>query len=482
MKILVVDDDELTRFSIKSSLEDPHLRGAPEILNRVTTAGTLNEALAFVEQEIYDLAFVDIRLGPHHRTGGIELLRNLRLFCPTTVVIMMTSVEDYETVEKCLLAGAADYIFKPFDYQSVHLLMVKARATHRHFRKQQNFKSQAGDKAVTPVYLTTRSPLFQKVLDQAKRLKGTDLSVLLLGENGVGKEVLAQFLWTLEEDDARPFVAVHSGGLSKELVESEIFGHKKGSFTGAVEDRVGKFQHAHRGDFFLDEISTMPPDVQQKLLRVLQEKKVTPVGSNSTISVDCRIICATNENIEALVKRGVFREDLYFRIKRAVLNIPPLRNRKEDIPSLIDHFLRKYSLGTKKITPSALKLCLEYSWPGNIRQLEGAIETTAKMQEGDEITEEDLRTQIFSQSEIWSTPQEVDLPAGSENKFGLDAELIRRNYKHLLRDFEQTMVSIALKKAKSENAAAEYLGLPRSTLVSRRRSWGWRDPDDSSSR
>ena len=490
IKILIVDDDELTRTSVKSSLENPRLRGAPKSPNQVLAVATLSEALACLNEEIFDLAFVDIRLGPYHREGGFELLRHIRQVCPMTVVIMMTSVEDYETMEKCLLAGASDYIFKPFDFQSVHLLMIKARAAHRLSRKQQILRVQAGDQAVTPITLKSRSPLFQKVIEQAKRLKGTDLSVLLLGETGVGKEIFARYLWSIEEDDSRPFVAVHSGGLSKDLVESEIFGHAKGSFTGATENKIGKFQHAHRGDFFLDEIATMPYEVQQKMLRVLQDKRVTPVGSNATVAVDCRIICATNESLEALVKKGAFREDLYFRIRKVVLQIPPLRQRREDIPDLIDYFLNKFSLGNKRLTASAYRLCTEYDWPGNIRQLEGALEIAAKLQEGPEITREDLDTQVFLEpsSALYSgsRPASEFLFSDSgrtarENvgpHFGLNAQVIHRSYKRLLRDFEQSMVGIALKEAGSENAAAEYLGLPRSTLVSRRKSWGWRDPED----
>lgn len=477
MKILVVDDDELTRISVKTRLEDPKLRGASGIPNQVTAVGSMAEAHACFDSEIYDAAFLDIRLGPHHHNGGIDLLKQVKQKSPTTVVIMMTSVEDFETIEKCLKIGADDYVFKPFDFQQVHLLMIKARAIHRSFRKEQNLRAQAGDQAVAPIYLTSKSPLFQKILEQAKRLKSKDITVLLLGETGVGKDVMARYLWTLEEDESRPFAAVHSGGLAEGVVESEIFGHVKGAFTGATERRTGKFQYAHGGDFFLDEIGSMPMSLQLKMLRVLQDKRVTPVGSNSSIAVNCRIICATNENLEALIAKGSFREDLHFRISRAVLKIPPLRDRKEDIPDLINLFLNKHSLGRLRLSQSAFRLCLDYNWPGNVRQLDAALETLSLMIDGPEITSEDLYTQISQSQEPMRVPYSNSIPEDFDQEFGLNSRKIHRNYKHLIKQFEQRMVQIAIKEAKSENAAAQYLGIPRSTLVSKLRSWGLPDSE-----
>jgi DNA-binding NtrC family response regulator len=474
MKVLVVDDDELTRISVKSSLEDPKLRGASGVINQVTAIGTVTEARELLARERFDLAFLDIRLGPYHKNGGIDLLKVIRDENPTTVVIMMTSVEDYETVEKCLLAGAADYIFKPFDFNIVHHLMIKAQAVHRLFRQRQTLKIQAGDRAVSRIKLTTKSRAFQKELDQVNKLKGGWLSVLILGENGVGKEVMARHIWSLEEDDQRPLIALDTTTIPANLVESALFGHTKNAFTGANEAKIGRIRAADGGDLFLDELANMPLDVQQKLLRVLQDKKVQALGSNDTVDVNFRLICATNGNIESMVKAGAFREDLYFRIKRLVVRIPALRDRREDIPDFVDLFLGKYSLGKKRLSNQALELCMEYSWPGNVRELEGAIETLCQISESNEISRTELESQLLTVEQTSPRP-DIRTPSASTSSipFGLCPTKTQGNYKRLLLDFEQAMFRVALDEKKSVNGAAQHLGLSRSTLVSKLKTWGW---------
>ena len=323
-----------------------------------------------------------------------------------------------------------------------------------------------------PNYLTSRSPGFQKVLGQAKKLRNTQLAVLILGETGSGKEAMARYLWALEERPNRPFVPVHAGGLSGTLLESELFGHVKGAFTGATENKMGKFQFAHKGDFFLDEVGTMSSEIQQRFLRLLQNKQVTPVGSNQSIQVDCRIICATNENMERSINKGLFREDLYFRLAKVVIKIPPLRERKEDISDLIHTFLLRFSGGKKSLSKGAYEFCLDYPWPGNIRQLEGAIETASILTEDEVITEHDLVPHVSSLCSTSINESSIGVidPTPSTFTFGLDKDIIKNNYRKLLVQFEWTMFRMAIEATGSESAAAKYLGLPRSTLVSWRKS------------
>lgn len=334
---------------------------------------------------------------------------------------------------------------------------------------------------MTSFQLTTKSPPFQRVLNHARKLAGSSLSVLILGETGVGKEVMARYLWSLEENASRPLVTLDASTIPPELVASTLFGHAKGAFTGATERRIGCIQAAQGGDLFLDEIANMPLPVQQQLLRALQEHKVRPVGSNQEIDVQFRLICATNGNLETLVRRGLFREDLYFRMKRAVLRIPPLRDRREDIPNLLDMFLRRYGQGCKRLTPDALALALAYPWPGNVREMQAVLETLAQTTEDACISAADLAAQIEPVEASERTGQDdegspgcSECSPGDAIAFGLDEQRIAGSYKRLQLEFEQTMVRLALRKTGSEKKAAQYLGIPRSTLMSKCRGWGWK--------
>lgn len=480
MRILVVDDDKLTQLAVKASLENSVLRGASNVPNEVTLAGSVQEAIHCLAQHRFDIAFIDIRMGPRPQgnTAGIELLEIIRAEQPMLVPIMMTSVDDPKTIEKCLRGGAADYIFKPFNHDSVHLLMLKAQAFHSLSRQTQTLRIQAGRRAASQVRLTTKSAAFQRVLEQAERLAHTSLSVLIVGETGVGKELLARHIWSLENDDSRPMVTLDSSTIPGDLVESTLFGHTKGAFTGATQSHVGCIPAAHGGDLFFDELANMPLSVQQKLLRALQEHKVRPVGSTQEVEVQFRLIAATNANLEKMVQRGEFREDLFFRIRRSVLRIPPLRERQEDIADLIELFLNRYGMGRKRLAPDALAFAISYPWPGNVRELEGVIETLAHMTIGDVISKEDLAAQLGPPPQRLPPAGANPFPSVATEKrpFDLDEHVIERNFKRLQTEFEQTMVRLALRKAGSENKAAQYLGIPRSTLVSKRLAWGWKDP------
>jgi DNA-binding NtrC family response regulator len=448
MKILIVDDETLVRRTMQATIES-------DGTHQVFTAGSLEEAGKVLEEETIDLVFTDLSLDDGPERLGLNLLKHLNDHYPATVAVAMTGHNEDALVEQCLKAGAADYILKPIGPEKLRQTMLKAPILHRLLRKNQNLKSQIGKDALHLVELKSKSKAFQAVLDVAKKLRGTSQSVLIRGENGTGKEVLARYLWSLEGDDSRPMIAVNCGAIPASLAESELFGHKKGSFTGATEARTGKFEAANGGDLFLDELATLTPEIQVKLLRVLSTGEITPVGQEKSKKIVCRIITATNENLEEMIKAKTFREDLFFRVKQFSLTIPPLRERKEDILDLANHFLSQYS--NKRLSKSAESLLLSYTWPGNVRELKSAMEVAAVLSDGSEIEHSDIAPHL---QQTGAPVLAKALPASQE----IDENLLAGNYHHLLREFEAKMIDCAMKKCGTENAAAKFLGIPRSTL------------------
>jgi DNA-binding NtrC family response regulator len=449
MKIMIVDDETLVRKTLQAQIES-------EGGHQVFGAASLKEALDILDREMLDLVLTDLSLDDSQERAGITLLQELREY-PSTVAIAMTGHDEDSLVEQCLKAGASDYILKPIDADKIRQALRKAPVLHRLLRKNQNLKSQAGKDALTPIQLTTKSPAFNAVLATAKKLRGAGQSVLIRGESGTGKEVMARYLWSLEGDDSRPFIAVHCGAIPASLAESELFGHKKGSFSGATDHRAGKFESANGGDIFLDELATLTLETQIKLLRVLATGEIYPVGQDQLKVVRCRVITATNENLEEMIQAKTFREDLLFRVKQFTLTLPPLRERTEDIFDLANEFLRSSGFADKKISKGAEKLLLSYSWPGNVRELRSAIEVAAVLSDSSEIQVADL-TPHLQQATSPVLPRA--LPQGSN----LDEASIEGNFNHLLREMETKMIDVAMKKCGSESAAAKYLGIPRSTL------------------
>lgn len=460
LKILVADDEKIVRSTLQRQLEDNH---------HILVASSLKEAIQTLEREVVDLAFIDLHLDESDELTGTTLIQHIHKSSPSTILIAMTGLEDPDLIAKCYSLGASDYIFKPILSKTVQLILQRAKTIHRLIRQNRSLKTQAGDQLVKKLSLTTKSPAFQKVIDRALKLKGTKESILIRGESGVGKELMAQFLWSLEDDDSRPFVPVNCGAITSTLAESELFGHKKGAFSGATENRIGKFEEADDGDIFLDEIATLPQDIQNKLLRTLNNGEITPLGQNLPKKVNCRVIAATNESLEEMVKSKMFREDILFRLKKFTITVPPLRERKEDIPDLVQQFLAAKGFESKSLTKEAIKFCVNYQWPGNVRELQSTIHAAALFSGENEIRSTDIESQLESGTSPEAPPLQNALPS----PLNLDEDMIHGNFNRLAREFEQRLVKYALTKSESDAGAAKLLGLPRSTLRSKVKQWGW---------
>jgi DNA-binding NtrC family response regulator len=454
MRILIVDDETLVRKTMQSQIAAPHV---------VSLADSKEEALDILSQQIIDVVFTDLSLDDSPDREGIKLIQEISKNYPTTVVVAMTGHDEAHLVEACMKAGAVDYLLKPFDAKTLTQVLRKAPVLHRLLRRNQTLKIQAGKQLVKHIDLYTKSPAFKAVIETAKKIRGSGLPVLIRGESGSGKEIMAQYLWSLENDNSRPFIAVNCGAIPAHLAESELFGHKKGSFTGATDTRAGKFESADGGDIFLDELATLSMDLQVKLLRVLSSGDIYPVGQDVGRKVNCRTICATNENIEDLIREKKFREDVFFRIKNFTITLPPLRERKEDILDLAQEFLRSGNYPDKYLSPEAETLLLTYSWPGNIRELKSAIDVASVLVDGNEIKPSDIAPHLVQSAPVY---EEI---IKNNAVVEIDEKALEGRYAHVVSEFEMKLIDFALQKKGSESAAARYLGIPRSTLGDLRR-------------
>lgn len=460
MKVLVADDEKIIRSTLQRQLEDSH---------QVVTASSYQEALDALERNVFDLAFIDLNLDDTDELTGTKLIPEIRKNAPSTILIAMTGLEDPDLIAKCYDLGASDYIFKPIVSKTVGLIVQRAKTTHKLIRQNRSLKIQANENGSDKLVLTTKSPRFQAVLDRATKLKGTKESVLVRGESGAGKEIMMWFLWNLEGDESRPRVPINCGAITATLAETELFGHRKGAFSGATENRIGKFEQADGGDIFLDEVATLTPELQNKLLRVLNDGEITPVGQNLPKKLDVRVIAATNEPLEDMVKAKSFREDLFYRLKQITITIPPLRDRKEDIPDLATLFLKPIG---KSLAPDALRFCVEYHWPGNVRELRDTVKAAAIFSDSGEVTLRDLYSQLESGIATVSDVPDISIQQ-LESHDALAERKIQGNFNKLSREFEQQLVKFALEKTDSDTSAAKYLGIPRSTLRSKLKLWGW---------
>jgi len=442
-KILIVeDDDSLRRILEYNMAEEGHV---------VMSARNGKEGLEFFKEKGADLVITDLQMPG---MGGIDLIREIRSLSPQAMVIVITAFGTVDTAVESMKLGAFEYITKPFNRAELKITVEKALEVGDLFTENNYLREMVKEKYSFDNMIGT-SPKVNEIFSLSSQVAKSDATVLILGESGTGKELLARGIHINSPRKDRPFITINCGALPENLIESELFGHKKGSFTGAVGDKLGKFEMADKGTLFLDEIGELKPHLQVNLLRVLQEGLVDKVGGSEPVKVDVRIIAATNRDLEKEVAQENFREDLYYRLCVVPLKIPPLRERKDDIPLLVDHFLTIYSKKSHiekiKIDKKAIKVLIDYHWPGNVRELENLVERMVVMNQTGIVTTEDLPDRLTSR------PQKIgkvliDLPQDGLMMEDLEKELIMRAFE---------------KCEKNQSKTARYLGITRNTLLYR---------------
>lgn len=379
-KLLVVDDDQNLLELMKMRLESADYE--------VTTASREEDALEAIKGQIFDLSIVDLQLA--HR-DGISIMEEFHLILPEMPVIILTAYGTIESAVEAMKRGAYSYLTKPFDPEDLLLQIERALENRRLASEVQRLKGLLSERYDFS-NIVAKSQKMQKVLEAVAQIANIDSTVFIHGESGTGKELIAKAIHLASERKDKPFVAINCAAIPEALLESKLFGHEKGAFTGAVRSTKGLFAQAHEGAIFLDEIGDMSLSIQAKVLRVLQERQFYPLGSEKLVEVDVRVIAATNKDLEDQVKQGLFREDLFYRIHVIPIYLPPLRERKEDIPPLADHFLKKFSQQMKKdikgLSPSALQKLMLHDWPGNARELENTIEYAVAMAQREILTDE----------------------------------------------------------------------------------------------
>ena len=444
LQILVVDDDEAIRDALKEILEDDY---------DISCADSGSQALLKTRSHEFDLVFLDIVMP---EMDGIETLRQIKQIDPDLDVIMVSAVDRAQEATDSLKLGAYDYITKPFDHEIILNRVEKIAGRQRLAREVQYHRSQAAAGAFEP-RIISRSIHMTAVFQLMEKVAGSTSNVLITGESGTGKELIARAIHNLSPRKEKPFVAINCAAIPSELMEAELFGHEKGSFTGAFRQTTGKLEFAHQGTVFLDEIACLKPEFQAKLLRFIQEREFSRVGSNRTIKVDIRIIAATNTRLDQMIKIKEFREDLYFRLNVVPVDLPPLRRRKGDVPVLAGYFLDRFNRKMNKhiagITTSALAVLEDYPWPGNIRELENLMERMVVLgSDHQPIDEKDLPFDL-----LFHTDSGREAAEETREKRGLI---------HARQAFERHYILRALQNCQwNQTQTAQVLGIHRNTLI-----------------
>ncbi len=447
--ILVVDDDFAHRTMLKTLVG-----GWGYEIREADDGATAVEAVA---KEPFDLVLMDIRMA---NVSGIEALEEIRAFNPALPVILMTAYASVETAVGALKKGAYDYLTKPLDFDELRLALERA-LEHRHLKEENRMLRERLGAHFDRGNLIGRSAAMTKLLDLVAQVAPSEATVLVTGESGTGKEMIAGAIHTNSPRKTGPFVRINCAAITETLLESELFGHEKGSFTGADRRKEGKFRLADRGTIFLDEVSEMSLGMQVKLLRVLQEREFTRVGGEDVIRVDVRVIAATNRDLLRAVAEGRFREDLFYRLNVVSLRVPPLRERREDIPLLAQHFLKTFAERNRKtlqgFTPRAMDRLLRYPWPGNVRELMNTIERGVVLCRADVLDEEDVAPVLEAETPQAAAGQAAAaVPAGSS-----------------LEDVEKATILKTLDESGgNKSEAARRLGITRRTLHLKLKKYG----------
>jgi DNA-binding NtrC family response regulator len=448
-RILLVDDEPSILSVLSTLLKGQGFDAQPALGGE--------KALEFLRTESYDLLITDIRMQP---LDGLNLLKKARAMHPSMAVIMITAYGSVESAVEAMKVGAFDYVTKPFKVDELLITVQRALEYRRAISENQQLKAQL-EARYGFENMVAESPAMRKLCSMIERVAPTDQTVLIGGESGVGKEVIAKAIHANSVRKKKNFVPINCAAMPEPLLESELFGHVKGSFTGAAGDKEGLFEVASGGTIFLDEIGSMPLSLQSKLLRVLQEREIRRVGGTKTIPVDSRVIAASNENLEELIAKGAFREDLFYRLSVIPLVIPPLRERPEDILPLAFHFLREV-VGRKgerlpELTPETQMLLESYPWPGNVRELENAIRHACTFAVDGKIRIEDFPAKISSRNPIPSA-------GGAATGGGMQSHA-GKSLKVFLREMEKAFISQAIKAHSGDkDAAARSLKVSLATL------------------
>ncbi len=461
-KILVADDEESMRWVLSKALKRKGFS--------VDLAKDGDEALRMIQSSHYDMAILDIKMPG---LSGLELLDQIRELKKELLVVIMTAEASMKNAVEAMKRGAYDYITKPFDLDVIDAIIEKIDKAREMTSQVSLLKEELKDRYQLEKTIIGNSQAMREIYKTIGKVAPSDITVLIQGESGTGKELIARAIHFNSKRLGKPFIAINCAAIPKELLESELFGFEKGAFTGAVERKLGKFEQANGGTIFLDEIGDMPLDLQAKILRVLQEKEVTRTGGNQSITVDTRIVAATNQDLEGSVREKTFREDLYYRLNVVPIHLVSLRERKEDIPLLVDYFLKKacseMEISTKQCNQDALSLLSSYSWPGNVRELENTIKRAVILSSDPLLTVEDfsgLRPNIGTSSRNEDLSLEALVEMKLRSSLGnLDKMESGDLYGLILEQMERPLIRFVLEKTRGNQVkAAEILGINRNTL------------------
>jgi len=450
-KILLVEDDPLV-VDFFSSI----LKNKAHLFHSISGKDYLN----YLKKYSIDIIYTDLHLP---ETSGHEVIKGVLNYSEDLPIVVISSTDDIEDSINAFRSGVVDFLPKPLKEEDIIRTLNKGLKIKEMNNLENSLPKVLGDYQTEMI--VGKSGSIIELKENINNLVGTEVDVLILGENGTGKELVAKSLFSQENNKKRPYITLNCSVIPKELIESVLFGHEKGSFTGAIKKQIGKFELANGGDIFLDEIGTLSFDLQAKLLRVLQEREIEPIGLGQSKKLDFRVISATNENLIELVNEKQFRKDLYYRLKKIILKVPPLRDRKDDISLLTNFFLKKHSRNKiiKKISPEAENLLLEYSWPGNIRELENVIENLIITTRSETIGKDNIRNISFE-----------DEFSNDEKPSGLnDIKLNEENdLDQTLKNYEKILIKDTLEKFPTKDLAAQKLGINRKTLYKKIKLFG----------
>jgi two-component system nitrogen regulation response regulator GlnG len=471
-KLLLIDDEADVQYSFQRIFDSPEIE--------LTTASSGEEALRLLPKLKPDLVMMDVRMGG---MTGLETLRKIRQLDSKLLVILMTAYGTTQTAIEAMKLGAYDYLLKPFDVPKLKDLVDKALKAARDMRQVVSYQPLLESEDYESGIVGRSEPM-QQVFKLIGQLAASDATALITGESGTGKELVARAIYHHSNRSQQPFLAVNCAAIPEQLLESELFGHERGAFTGATMQRIGKFEQCNRGTLFLDEIGDMTPATQTKILRVLQSGTFERVGGNQPIKVDVRIIAATNKPLEQAVAARQFREDLFYRLNVVRIHIPPLRERREDIRLLVNYFLSKFAkdqtVAPRSIAPGVLKALEKYHWPGNVRELENVVRRALVMAKGEAILLTDLTAEISGQTQGGIGGMPMSVPVG-DALTGDITNLARQLFQWARREpkmkiiptIERELVIQALKETEGNQVhAAKLLGITRATLRKRVEKFG----------